>query len=675
MLRLFLRFAAVLVIASLTARADGPLDNRADEVRRIPKVGIEVPPEQRAELERGLTKLQAAIDALRQKKDAATQALLPDVLIYHKAVNDALRYQEFFEAKELATGLSLLTEGMQRAEQLQQGDAPWTRQTGLVVRGYTSRIDGSVQPYGLVVPASYASNTPRRYRLDLWFHGRGETLSEVNFLQQRRSQIGQFAPADTLVLHPYGRYSNAFKFAGEVDVLEALASAQDRYQVDPDRISVRGFSMGGAACWQFAVHYPDRWFAANPGAGFSETPEFLRTFQQEKLDPPSYERQLWHMYDCTDYAANLSLCPTVAYSGEIDKQKQAADIMQQALAREGIDLVHIIGPQTAHKYHPQSAAKVEDLMTQLAQRGRNPLPQHVHFSTYTLKYNRAGWVTIDSLREHWAAARVDGEITQGGKVVVDTKNIMALTIDIPTGRYPHDPAEPSALAIDGQTIKDLPLPRSDRSWSCPLYREGDAWRVGRRNEAGLRKKHNLQGPIDDAFMEAFVFVRPTGKCAHPAVDAWVQSEMARAIEHWRRHFRGEARVKDDTAVTEDDIASANLVLWGDASANAIIKRVNDRLPVRFDGQAGGVRAGTRTFAAEQHVPILAYPNPLNPERYVVLNSGFTFREYDYLNNARQTPKLPDWAIVDIRTLPNSRWPGKIAAADFFDEAWQVRGGK
>ena len=69
--------------------------------------------------------------------------------------------------------------------------------------------------------------------------------------------------------------------------------------------------------------------------------------------------------------------------------------------------------------------------------------------------------------------------------------------------------------------------------------------------------------------------------------------------------------------------------------------------------------------------MLIYPNPLHPKRYIVLNSGFTFREYDYLNNARQVPKLPDWAIVDTTTPPNSRDPGKIVDADFFDERWQV----
>lgn len=62
---------------------------------------------------------------------------------------------------------------------------------------------------------------------------------------------------------------------------------------------------------------------------------------------------------------------------------------------------------------------------------------------------------------------------------------------------------------------------------------------------------------------------------------------------------------------------------------------------------------------------------LNPERYVVLNSGFTFREYDYLNNARQAPKLPDWAVVDLGELPSSRRPGRIAAAGFFGESWEL----
>jgi hypothetical protein len=56
---------------------------------------------------------------------------------------------------------------------------------------------------------------------------------------------------------------------------------------------------------------------------------------------------------------------------------------------------------------------------------------------------------------------------------------------------------------------------------------------------------------------------------------------------------------------------------------------------------------------------------------VVLNSGFTFREYDYLNNARQVPKLPDFAVIDVTTAPDERYPGRVVAAGFFDEKWEL----
>ena len=58
--------------------------------------------------------------------------------------------------------------------------------------------------------------------------------------------------------------------------------------------------------------------------------------------------------------------------------------------------------------------------------------------------------------------------------------------------------------------------------------------------------------------------------------------------------------------------------------------------------------------------------------YITPSERFTYRDYDYLNNARQVPKLPDWAIVDVTTPPDARRPGKIAAADFFGEAWELR---
>lgn len=667
-----MRIALAFVCGLLCARAafaDGPVDNIPEKVRRIPALGIEVPAAVQAELSVSLGQLRSAIDALRAKNDARTRELLPDVEIYRRAVSDALEYREFFTEKELDAARSLLVEGLERAKRLAAGEAPWTTQTGLVVRGYVSRIDGSVQPYGLVVPPSFRPDSGTRHRLDLWFHGRGENLSEVNFLNGRRNDRGVFTPPDTIVLHPYGRYSNAFKFAGEADVLEAMESVKQRYPIDEERIAVRGFSMGGAACWQFAVHYADRWVGATPGAGFSETPEFLRVFQKETLTPTWYERKLWRLYDCTDYAVNLWHCPTVAYSGEIDSQKQAADVMAEALQREGIDLVHLIGPKTGHSYHPEARAEIDRRLNSIAERGRDRLPKSVHFTTYTLKYNRMHWVTLDALGEHWERARVDAEVADDHTVRVKTANVRALTLAMPSGWCPLDARQPVTIQIDGQKVAG-PRPASDRSWNCPLSKSGDTWKAAALPGDTVRKQHDLQGPIDDAFMDGFVFVRPTSKSPSPAFETWMKGELDHAVEHWRRHFRGSARIKDDTAVTDDDIASLNLVLWGDPESNAVLKKIAERLPIQWT--RGEIVAGERKFPTENHALLMICPNPLNPRKYVVLNSSFTYREYDYLNNARQVPKLPDWAVIDLRTPANSRYPGKVVAADFFGEQWELR---
>jgi predicted peptidase len=662
--------AFILTLAG-AVRADGPGDNQPDKVRPVPPPGIAIPDADRKDLEAGVAELGKQIDGLREalKNKPALLDLLPDVQIYHNAVRYALAYNEFFNVKEVAVARKLLQQGIQRAKALRDNRPEWVNATGLVVRGYVSKIDGSVQPYGLVVPHSYQPNSPYKHRLDLWWHGRGETLSELNFIDQRQRSPGEFTPPHAFVLHPYGRYCNANKFAGEIDTLEAIEHVKKHYPIDEDRIVARGFSMGGAACWQFAVHYPTLWCAAAPGAGFAETPEFLRIFQKEKVQPTWYEKKLWHLYDSTDYAANLYNCPVVAYSGEIDTQKQAADIMAKAMKRTARPLVHIIGPKTGHSYHPQAKLEVNRRIDRIAEAGRDRVPFNVRFTTWTLRYNQAAWLRIDGLQEHWQSAWVKAESTEEGYELT-TRNVTALTLAIGPGETPLAFPDRPTVLLDEQELEGPPV-LSDRSWTAHFRREGETWKVVDKVYDGeLRKRHGLQGPIDDAFMDSFLMVRPTVKPLNDKVGKWAADEMKHAIDHWRRQFRGEARVKDDNTVSAEDIAAHNLVLWGDPSSNQVLAKIAGKLPIRWDDK--GIHVGDKTYDAAHHVSILIYPNPLNPKRYVVLNSGFTFREYDYLNNARQVPKLPDWAIVDISVPPSPRSPGKIVDAAFFGERWELK---
>ncbi|MEW6156104.1 MAG: prolyl oligopeptidase family serine peptidase [Verrucomicrobiota bacterium] len=665
------RFAALILLV-LPLLADGPADNLADKVRPVPPPGISVPAAERVEIESELAALGRQIEELRAglKDKPKMLSFLPDVEIFHKAVQVALQHNEFYKTNEFEIAHSLLLQGTDRARQLALGRVPWLSATGLVVRGYKSKIDHSIQPYGLVVPPSFQTNSAHRYRLDAWFHGRGETLTELAFLNERQRSPGEFVPPNAFVLHLYGRYCNANKFAGEIDLFEALDHVRQHYPIDDNRVAMRGFSMGGAACWQFAVHYAGRWAAAAPGAGFSETADFLKIFQNEKVQPAWYEQKLWHWYDCTDYALNLFHCPTVAYSGENDRQKQAADIMAKALAAEGMELTHLIGPKTGHIYHPDTKREINARIDSIVARGRNPVPRKVRFTTWTLRYHEMLWVTLDGLEEHWERAQVEAEIVDDRTVRLSTKNVSALTLSMPPGLCPLDPTQAPRVILDGRTLT-APRVQSDRSWTAHFRKEGKRWNAAPHGDApGLRKRHGLQGPIDDAFMDSFIMVEPTGQPLHEKTGAWAAAEMKHAINHWRKQFRGDARVKKDTEISDDDIASSHLVLWGDPQSNRLLARLAAQLPISWDGEK--VRLGKKELSAAHHVPVLIYPNPLNPRRYVVLNSGFTFREYDYLNNARQIAKLPDFAVVDVNKPMTSRLPGGIAAAGFFDEQWRLR---
>ncbi len=670
-MRLAIFFATVCCFFTLHVRADGPSDNLPDNVRRVPPPGLKIAEADRAELEAGVADLGKEIETLRGDLKGRRLDLLPDVQIYHKAVDWALRYDEFYKSNEVQIARALLRQGMERAKALHEGFAPWTNASGLIVRGYRSKIDGSVQPYGLVIPASYQSPSAQRFRLDFWFHGRGETLTELDFINGRQKSPGEFTPPDTFVLHLYGRYCNANKFAGEADLFEALDDVKRQYPIDENRLVVRGFSMGGAACWQFATHYAGWWAAAAPGAGFSETADFLKVFQNESLKPAWYEQKLWHLYDATDYAVNLFNCPTVAYSGEVDRQKQAADMMAKALKAEGIELTHIIGPKTAHAYERGAKEEISRRIDRIAARDRNPVPDKVKFTTWTLRYNQMLWVTVDGLEQHWEQARVDAAIERAeDSVKATTKNVSALTFFMPPGLCPLDNTHQPQVVLDGQKLEAAPV-MSDRSWTAHFRKKGKQWTVAESADDGaMRKHHGLQGPIDDAFMESFLMVRPTGQPLNDRVGAWADAELRHATEHWRRQFRGEAPAKNDSDVTDEDIASNNLVLWGDPSSNTLLAKIAGQLPIRWDAQ--GVRTPDANYPADRYVPLLIYPNPLNPKRYVVVNSGFTFREYDYLSNARQTPKLPDWAIVDLAVPVSSRGPGGIANVGFFGEQWEFK---
>ncbi|MGH9657529.1 MAG: alpha/beta hydrolase-fold protein [Bryobacteraceae bacterium] len=426
------------------------------------------------------------------------------------------------------------------------------------------------------------------------------------------------AAQDFIQLHIFGRTDNAYRWSGETDVFEALASVESRYRIDPRRIVLRGFSMGGAGAWHLGLHHPGRWAAVEAGAGFTETIRYAR------LQPPYPEAAL-RIYDAVDYARNAVNLPIVGYGGDEDPQLQASVNIREQLAREdvGPDLraLFLVGPKIGHKWHPDSQRESDRFLdASLPQR----VPDRVRFVTYTTRYNTCFWITVEALQQHYQRAEVDA--SRGGEI--RTRNVARLRLD----------ARQDYL-IDQQKVHGDVFEKTGGRWkpAGPLR--------------GLRKIHGLQGPIDDAFRDSFLCVKPA-RGPYPVLDLFA-AEYAK----W---LRADPRIQVDASAA--DIAAHHLVLFGDPWSNPLIARVLPKLPLTWTREV--IALAGRRFPASDHYVALIYPNPLNPARYVVLNSGHTFGEKEFRGtNALLYPRLGDWAVIRIRD-------GLPAATGYFDDFWR-----
>lgn len=598
----------------------------------------------------GLTEFEQHAEALRESADPT---LFADAAVYGKAVAWALRHpEEFFEENYVVNARRALEIAQERLTALETGSAPWAEQKGYVARAYRSRIDGSLQPYGLLIPDSYDGQPTR---LDVWLHGRGARLTEVSFLSSHDPAFAHDEPLavpetqNYIQLDVFGRTNNAFRWAGETDVYEALADVRRRYNIDPDLITLRGFSMGGAGAWHIGLHDPSSWAAIEAGAGFDETLVYAN-----QSDLPAYQMAALTIYDVYRNALNAFNVPTVGYGGEIDPQLQASVNVREQLQKEGFHLVEgqfrwttddlkalfLIGPETPHRWHPDSKAESNAFIDAALPRVE---PDHVRFVTYTTSYPKAYWLRVEALDSHYERAELDAQRSPAG-IVIKTDNIRSLSLVASSRQY----------EIDGQTFSGI-------SANPAFMKANGQWSVGRLT--GLQKKPGLQGPIDDAFKSSFLVVRPTGTALAPEAHAAALRRLERFQREYAKWLRADAPVVNDIDLTADQIANNHLVLFGDAGSNQVLTRILDELPA-LEWTAEDLKVTGTEYDVAANLPVMIYPNPLNPERYVVINSGHTFGEAEFLGtNALLFPRLGDWAVL-------SATDESTVAAGIFDEKWR-----
>jgi hypothetical protein len=581
-----------------------------------------------------------------------------DAEIFAKSVAWTLRYEANLAAKDAMLVRKSLDHGIRRSDDL---GASWTKKKGKVIRGFRSAIDDSVQPYGLIVPASY--DPARPIRLDVVLHGSQPPtgLSELRFIE--RFDDGDEAAArgpdqDYIELHPLARVENGYRWSGETDVFEAIEAACRNYSIDRKRIVLRGMSAGASGTWHLGLKHPDRFAALGPYCGYVDTHQFSETPLQNfvKVGPlPPHQEKTLSMLDSVGYAANAGMVPSVACIGDKDVFFQCHVIMGRAMKEEGLEMVNLISPGTGHVIDPVTHQEQMRRIGEHVAKGLDPAPRHIRFVTWTLKYNRCFWLEVLGLKEHYVRAEIDARIADDGAIAVEEpKNFTRFAILPPASKATRIRIGKTEISLSGNADRAVTLEEREGKWVVADKAPAEGKRPG------------LQGPIDDAFTGAFLCVRGTGKPWNPAVQAWADASLKRFAEEWRFWFRGELPVKDDTQVTAGDLKNRHLVLFGDPGSNRWIQETLPKLPVSWTPEE--VRLRGKSYSAAGHAPVLicASPLPGAEGRYLVLNSGHTFHPTDLKINYLFFPRLGDWAVMKIGDLS-----GEVAVeAGLFDEHWK-----
>jgi len=502
-------------------------------------------------------------------------------------------------------------------------------QAGPQVLTVVSTVDGSLQPYALYLPPGF--DPQKEYPLLLSLHSE-ESNHRLNLSQvlgiAGRGVMGPdgagfplLRARELIVACPLARGSMGYQGIPEQDVYDVLADVERRFPVDPDRVYLTGVSMGGGGALWLAATRPDLW------AGVAA------------MCPDS-------MPGSEELAGNLWNVPVRLYHGEIDTVVPAASsrAWQRRLLDAGVPAAYTEYPATRHNVWDLAYGR-GGALDWLAGLRRDRQPERVSFVTRSYRYSAAYWVRIDGLTPG-VAAQIDARRAPNGDVQVTTRNLEGFTIAAQA-------SEPAQVTIDGAAV------HLNHGAALSFNKTAAGWRQGLVVAAG--KRAGAEGPIVRAVSGRHIYVYGTlGAGTAEELDA--RRKQAQTAANWstvRSHLALSLPVKADRDVTDEDIASSGLVLFGTAESNSLVARFASELPLEL-----------RPDAADYGLVFIA---PVG-KHYVLVNSGLPW----WTGADESTAGGYSWAPAQYRELSGFGdyilFRGsvtQIVAAGRFDANWKL----
>ncbi|MDA1141980.1 MAG: discoidin domain-containing protein [Planctomycetota bacterium] len=546
---------------------------------------------------------------------------------------------------------------------LRQGRNPFVEKRGQIMKAYYSDVDGSWQAYGVAVPNDYLGDKP--YPLIVNLHGHGGNRPYQGYPPH--------VSGGYIVVAPQGRGSMDYMLTAEEDVLTVIREVQRDYKIDPERIILEGVSMGGTGSWNLGAKYPDLFAVAAPVCGNTNNESFL----EDRPVPwtPAKQFQGLHDYlqavlDPLSYGENLRNLPVFCSHGKLD------DVVRVSHARKMTDKLKKLGYQSVYQEFPNVGhggfpGEMWDARWKfMYPKKLVTSPKHIRFRTPRLRYPGGYWLQIGQLDQFGQFADISAEHVDIETIRIEAANIKEVYILLK--KLPQPPEEKLSVWINARKVFEGDPWKAGREGTLSLHQTDGNWAI-RNSQPATFKRRDLEGPVHDAYVTPFILVYGTIS-PDPVWNKMTRDEVMQFSANWEEMYNVRPRIKADTDVTDEDIASLNLVLYGGAAQNIISARVCPQLPIKLEGDT--IVFGQRRFKGTGLGARFCYPNPLNPNRYVVVSMSTDPLGIWQLNNRFGNfsgwMPLNNWNWYDFAIFDDkSTTPDTMMCSGFFGPEWNI----
>ena len=524
------------------------------------------------------------------------------------------------------------------------------RKNGFLRLAYRDEVDNTPQFCRVYLPMHY--DPAKKWPLVVNLHGyNGANPVYVKWWSIDMRHMDLVDKFPVIDIEPHGRGNTSYTGIGEKDILKCIELAKEKFNVDEDRIYLKGESMGGGGTWYVGTRHPDIFAAIAPVYGGWDYHANMTEEQISKMT----EHEIYDLEKNSSFAQADALLTTPVFvtHGSIDKSVDVnySRYAVKMLQRWGYDIRYHEYPGYAHEGIPY----VNEVISWFLQHKINSAPKKVRVRSAALGSAKSHWVKILQRENPFAFIEAEAEVLINNTIRLASENVLAVELTPPAELI--NPDKKVTVVWNVNDIREVNLIDGKITLSDKNYRP-----------ARLNKNPEIEGPLSQVTTTPFAVV--IGTISKDSLMVKLCRQKAQEfVNSWKDWQKYEPRVFTDKELTEDDMKNYSLILYGGPEANLITKKLINKIPLKISSEE--IEVTGKSFKVKDACIQMVYPHPLNSKRYVSVIGATSYAGMYFFTGGNDNL---DFLIKD-GCVPNNRLGRPVdklyVAKGVFDYNWQI----